>query len=206
MRDLVRDDPSPHRRRSEDQPPVVADPPARRTASPARIGVAQRDREDIDPGARRDFGGLARQAITGSGTQRAFNPPRKPFERPAAAQNVAIEQSAARCRRIPQQQDLAPLEGNRRARDERFGRRCGGKLSIDPGTLLAGPAQRGLGAGSHGTGQLEQIAVGIVAEAQRARSGHPSKGERDRQIGVIIMTVRAGGRHNDIPARRHRLR
>jgi hypothetical protein len=204
--DLVRDDEPPRRRRGEDQPPAVADPPVGRAAAPARVGVADRHRARSDPGRGRDLGGLARQRVDREALEKGLDAPRKGAFRSAATQLVVRKVRRARFTWRPHQTRITALDWNPRAGSEGLAGKPLGDLRVDPFALLDGPRQSRPAAGSKRTGQGQHAAALVEPQPQPAGAAHGSDLHGHRQAGVDRELLRAPARRHDIPGPPHRPR
>ena len=171
VRDFVRDHPAAHVGRGKHQPPIVADRARRRTASPARRGIADADRSNHDPRTARSLGGLGGQQVACVALEPCLDPPGKAVAWPAADQPLALQPGRSRPVGLPLKHDLDPFDRNDFARLERAFRRKLGKLRLDPGALADCPVERGLAAGAWRAGQQQLALAGIEPEAQSAGLG-----------------------------------
>ena len=153
----MRNDVAADVRRCEDQPPAVADPARRRAASPARVGIADRQPRGASRLRASAISAVSSDNVSSARRFRKFSILRaKPFCGPPHISRSPSSSSAATSSRVSTQAVTSwPSSGIVDAWDERLGRQHRPELRLDPFALLRCPVERGLAIHPQRAGQLQ---------------------------------------------------
>ena len=203
--DLMGDDPAQQMGWRQDQSPVVANGAAGRTAPPSAGGVADGYRPNGYAGIPRRRRGLGAEPLAGLAPQEAFYPSRKRKLWTTTLNRFLADARHTRERRIPSQRSVAAFEWDGGAGLKRLARLDPRQLRFDPASLALSPFERGLPADPPRASEGQQPACFVDAKAHRTSLGMNAKLDGPGEARQA-QWLRAGGRQDAIPGRRHRLR
>ena len=203
--DLVRHHPTKNVRRSEDEPPIIADGAAGRAAAPAADRIANRDRPNCHPRGIRRRRGFPAEPRTGFGAEKSLDPRGECRSRTAALQPGFDNGRRSREPFVPMQLQRSAFERDRRSGQEGLGGFDAADLPLHPFGLTLRPFQRHPACHPTGAGQGEEAARLVEPEAKRPRAWMDSKFDWPGKAGQR-QRLRAGGRQDATPNRPRRLR